>query len=788
MTKDLGFVEDPSLDVFSTSASLKARDPLNCDTIVRSAAFASECGIGVFLRGQWNNLEAVTQFGVFPWAGLPSADILVPRLTALKAGEILIVDDVDSLRDSCGIKDATSSENNRIRFFTAAPVYNSKGFTLGVLVIADADPRSGLSKAQQYVLRTHAAQLGSMLDFQALRRRVRVQKTSDTERLRLLESVVVNANDAVLITEAAPIELPGPRIVYCNRAFEKSTGYSEAEVLGKTPRILQADTIDRQSLARLKGALANWRPVEVELLNRRKDGTEFWVELSIVPVANEKGWYTHWVSVQRDVSDRKKSEEIATRARIAEVENKALEAEILERKRVEAQLLYEAFHDHLTKLNNRAFFMDRLAAALSAARDTQQVLNTVLFLDLDGFKLVNDSLGHRAGDHLLMVAAGRLRECVRPNDILARIGGDEFAVLLEGGDLDAGIGVAERIIKSLRIPVMLGNQRVFPSCSIGIAQSGDGILKPDEFLRNADIAMYEAKKRDLGGYAVFKSSMHKDVSDALALRMDLRQAVAREEFRIFFQLICDPATSHITGVEALVRWQHPAHGLVSPLTFVPVAEEIGIIRDIGRWVLREACNQLCLWNKQFRGLALRMNVNVSGDELRDPTFVPDLLSIIHDTNVDPKQLQLEITESVFLRQPDLIGAVLETIRSSGIRIALDDFGTGFSSLSYIDQYPIDAIKIDRSFVARMLSHRRTLAIIETIIKLGEALDLQIVAEGVETDEQREKLTLLRCSHAQGYLFAKPMPVAEVTAAIEAHDAKWRSGALSLQRRLGAACA
>ena len=787
MTNGSVSVEDPSLDASTTSASQEARDPLNCDTIVRSAAFASECGIGIFLRGPWNNLEAVTQFGVFPWAGLPAADVLVPRLTALRTGEILIFDDLTCLRSSSESDRTTSPTKESIRFFTAAPVYNAKGFTLGVLVVADIGPRPGLSKAQQYVLRTHAAQLGAMLDFQALRRSIRVQKTSDTERLRLLESVVVNANDAVLITEAEPIDLPGPRIVYCNRAFEKSTGYSEAEVLGKTPRILQSDTIDRHSLARLKGALANWRPVEVELLNRRKDGTEFWVELSIVPVANEKGWYTHWVSVQRDVSDRKRSEEIATRARIAEVENKALEAEILERKRVEAQLLYEAFHDHLTKLNNRAFFMDRLAAALAAARDTR-ALNTVLFLDLDGFKLVNDSLGHRAGDHLLMVAAGRLRECVRPNDILARIGGDEFAVLLEGGDLDAGIGVAERIIKSLRIPVMLGNQRVFPSCSIGIAQSGDGILKPDEFLRNADIAMYEAKKRDLGGYAVFKSSMHKDVSDALALRMDLRQAVAREEFRLFFQLICDPATSHITGVEALVRWQHPTQGLVSPLTFVPVAEEIGIIRDIGRWVLREACNQLCLWNKRFRGLALRMNVNVSGDELRDPAFVPDLLSILQETNVDPRQLQLEITESVFLRQPDLIGAVLETIRSSGVRIALDDFGTGFSSLSYIDQYPIDAIKIDRSFVARMLSHRRTLAIIETIIKLGEALDLQIVAEGVETDEQREKLTSLRCSHAQGFLFAKPMPVAAVTAAIEAHDAKWRSGALSLQRRLGAACA
>ena len=760
-------------------------EPLDCKTIVRSAAFATGSGVSVFFRGTWNKLEVATRFGALGADTLPASAVLIPRLAALKAGRILIVEDVAALGAARSDGDSTANADE-ICFLAAAPVFNGKGYVLGVLVVADAHARTGLSKAQEYVLQTHAAQLGAMLDFQALRRQIRVQNTGDTERLRLLESVVVNANDAVLITEAEPIELPGPRIVYCNRAFEKTTGYTEAEVLGKTPRILQADTIDRPSLARLKHALANWQPVEVELLNRRKDGTEFWVELSIVPVANEKGWYTHWVSVQRDVSDRKKSEEIATRARIAEAENKALEAEIVERRRVEAQLLYEAFHDHLTKLRNRAFFMDRLTIALEAARETQSLSNTVLFLDLDGFKLVNDSLGHRAGDHLLLVTAGRLLDCIRPDDVLARIGGDEFAVLLQGGDLNAGIGVAERIIAALRVPVMIGNQRVFPSCSIGIAQSGDGLLKPDEFLRNADIAMYEAKKRDLGGYAVFKSSMHQDVSDALALRMDLRQAIARDEFRIFFQLICDPANSHITGVEALVRWQHPTRGLVSPLAFVPIAEEIGAIRSIGRWVLRQACEQLSRWNMRFGSLALRINVNVSGDELRDPEFVPELLSILRETGIEAKQLQLEITESVFLRQPDLIGAVLETIRASGVRIALDDFGTGFSSLGYIDQYPIDAIKIDRSFVARMLSHRRTLAIIETIIRLGDALDIQIVAEGVETDEQRKMLTTLSCSHAQGFLFARPMPEAETTAAIAVHDANWKSGALSLQRHLGAA--
>ena len=282
--------------------------------------------------------------------------------------------------------------------------------------------------------------------------------------------------------------------------------------------------------------------------------------------------------------------------------------------------------------------------------------------------------------------------------------------------------------------------------------------------------------------------MHRDVSDALALQMDLRQAVARGEFRVSYQLICDPATSLISGFEALVRWQHPDRGLVTPLAFVPVAEEIGVIRDIGRFVLQDACVRLHEWNELFPDHNIHMNINVSGDELRDPAFVVYLQSMLEQTGVHPEQLQLEITESVFLRQPEVIGTVLEAVRALGVRIALDDFGTGFSSLSYIDQYPIDAIKIDRSFVARMLSHRRTLAIIETIIRLGQALDLQIVAEGVETDEQRRMLTSLQCSHAQGYLFATPMSAADATAALGAQHSQRTKGALGLRGKLGRALA
>ncbi|RYG93699.1 MAG: GGDEF domain-containing protein, partial [Alphaproteobacteria bacterium] len=307
----------------------------------------------------------------------------------------------------------------------------------GVLLVADHCPQAGLSAAKTYVLRSHAAQIATCLDREDLKHRaiaVEMSRKNETQRLRLLESVVVHANDAILITKAEPIDLPGPQIVYCNEAFTRTTGYTEAEVLGRTPRILQSINTDRKALDRLRAALSAWKPIEVELLNTRKDGTEFWVELSIAPVANEKGWFTHWVSVQRDVSDRKVLEETATRARIVEAQNVSLEAEILERKDVEATLLYTASHDDLTKLHNRPFFIERLRLSIQRTQIDPDYHCAVMFMDLDRFKLVNDSLGHRAGDLLLMEISARLRSCIRFKDTLARVGGDEFALLIEGAD------------------------------------------------------------------------------------------------------------------------------------------------------------------------------------------------------------------------------------------------------------------------------------------------------------------------------------------------------------------
>ena len=743
------------------------------DRLIRSAAYAAGCPTALFAQPGLS-MAAFRCFGAQAPFSPELEQLLVATALVIPSDGVLVINDVEVGRTEPAIvalaRALMPAGGPSVRFIAAVQVRRPGGQRCGTLVLADTARHVGLSAAQTYVLSTHAAQLGACLELQELQGATR--HGPSTERLRLLESVVVNANDAVLITEAEPVGLPGPRIVYCNAAFTRATGYTEAEILGLTPRILQSPHVDRTKLDRLRRSLERWEPVEVELLNVKKDGTEFWVELSIVPVADERGWFTHWVSVQRDVSHRKHAEEIATRARIAEVENRALEAEIRERKRTEQRLLHAAFHDDLTQLHNRAHFMDRLAAALRQAAKHQGSVEagqpepccSVLFLDLDRFKLVNDSLGHRAGDLLLMEVARRLQGCMRPQDTLARVGGDEFAVLLENsGEVVAAVVVAERIIGVLSQPIALGHDDVFSLCSVGIVQATGHYTKPEELLRDADIAMYEAKKRGGGNFAIFDETMHAGVVEALALQTDLRHAVAREEFHLHYQPIYDPATSRLTGMEALIRWSHPQRGLVPPGAFIPMAEEIGMIRDIGRWVLRQACGQMRAWQDQGMDRGVLLSVNVSSDELRDPVFVPELNAVLRSTGFDARRLQLEITESMFLRQPEVIGQLLKRIRTLGIRIALDDFGTGYSSLGYLDRYEIDTLKIDRSFVARMLGQRRAMAILESIMQLGTALEVDIVAEGVETQAQFEKLRDMRCGHIQGYLLSRPLSVEDMTA-------------------------
>jgi diguanylate cyclase (GGDEF)-like protein/PAS domain S-box-containing protein len=638
------------------------------------------------------------------------------------------------------------------------------------LILVDKRQRKGLSLAQGYTVRAHAAHVSTVLDLQFLHKGAVPYDPNgrdfDIERLRLLESVAVHARDSIIITEAEPVSLPGPRILYCNAAFTRATGYLPEEVVGQTPRILQGPDTDPVTRAELRYALENWQPIEVELLNYHKDGSTFWVELSIVPVANEKGWYTHWVSVQRDISERKNAEELAIRVRVAEGQNAALASEIVERKRVEAELLYTAFHDGLTRLRNRAYFMNQLQAALDRETEQNRQNCAILFLDLDRFKIVNDSLGHVHGDALLREVAQRLKRSVRPQDTLARIGGDEFAILIEdAAGLATAVEVAERVLEAMRTPLQLSHQSVFPSVSIGISRSLSRDTSPDDLIRDADIAMYEAKRAGHGDYAIFDPSMHEMAVARLALQTDLRLAVQQEDFHLAYQPIVDPTTGEISSFEALLRWDHPQLGSIAPAEFIPVAEEIGLIREIDRRVMIEACAQLKKWHILQGRSTLRMSVNTSAAEFVDPAFLDNLAAVLASFDLPPQCLELEITEGIFLHPSPQIAGIIAAIRQSGVRVALDDFGTGFSSLSYISRYPIDTIKIDKSFIDEICTSQSTYAIVDLMMGLGKALGLNIIAEGVETSDQANKLIAIGCTATQGYLYSKPLSAGAASKAI-----------------------
>ncbi len=491
---------------------------------------------------------------------------------------------------------------------------------------------------------------------------------------------------------------------------------------------------------------------------RASDGAWVWHRTASLPLRDASGRIIEWLGSTTEIQAYKdlqarQQELLAAAERHARV----LEEEIIQRRRAEVRLAHAASHDGLTDLHNRAWFMQRLGQVMAGAR-TASAGCSVLFLDLDDFASVNDTLGHQAGDQLLVAIGRRLRECLGPRSTLARLGGDEFAVLMEDArDAGTALRLAQRFAKAMYDPVRFGAQELLASCSMGIAHAAVGTCTPGELVRDADTAMYWAKREDRGGCAVFTEAMRDEAASALALHADLRRAIERGELVLHYQPICDAATRSLVAVEALVRWRHPERGEIGPASFIPAAERTGLIRDIGRWVLREACLQASAWHGRFPGLSLRLSVNASGEELRDRRYLGEVREILAETGLDPRRLQLEVTEGVFLRQPEIAGEVLGGLRNLGVWIALDDFGTGYSSLGYLNRYPVDALKIDRSFVADMLAQPRTWAVVETIVKLGQAMELAVVAEGVEDDAQLQALHNAGCSLVQGYLLAPPLP-------------------------------
>ncbi|HET9311853.1 MAG TPA: EAL domain-containing protein [Actinomycetota bacterium] len=438
--------------------------------------------------------------------------------------------------------------------------------------------------------------------------------------------------------------------------------------------------------------------------------------------------------------------------------------DVTERKRFEQQLEHQAFHDSVTSLANRALFRDRVTHAIDRhARDHEPI--SVLFMDLDDFKTINDSLGHAAGDQLLAEVGGRLRRCLRAADTAARLGGDEFAILLEDGDDGVqAVDVADRIMQMFEEPFALEGKEVFVRASVGIAtidgEHGGGV---EELLRNADVAMYMAKERGKGTYQVFEPAMHDTALKRLELKADLQRAIEYEEYRLHYQPVIELETGRIAGVEALVRWIHPVRGLVPPLEFIPLAEETGLIVEIGRWVLREACRTAVELQRDFPAEPpLHMAVNLSARQVSRPEIVGEVREILAATGLEPGSLILEITESVMMHDLELSIERLGQLKSLGVRLAVDDFGTGYSSLNYIRRFPVDILKVDKSFVDGVIGDGEDPALTEAVIKLAGILHLTPVAEGIERADQLQRLLELRCDLGQGYFFSEPLPVEELT--------------------------
>ena len=520
------------------------------------------------------------------------------------------------------------------------------------------------------------------------------------------------------------------RTTYVSPQNETILGYAPEECLADPDhwiKITHPDDRERV-LAEDERTNESGEAFVMEYRQFAKDGRIVWLRDEATMVRDENGEPLYWLGVQTDITERKVLEE---------------------------RLAHQALHDPLTDLPNRTLFTDRLRQALARTKRREQSL-AVMFMDLDNFKVINDSLGHKMGDRLLVAATKRIQAVLRPEDTVARLGGDEFVFLLEDTDLDSAIQVAERILEKLRAPFSLGGRELFVTASIGVTVGdGSGKRAPD-LLRDADLAMYRAKHAGKARYAVFEETMNARALDRLEFEHGLRRAVERNEFVVHYQPKVSLATGKIFGFEALARWEHPEHGLLLPEQFVPVAEETGLIVPIGEAVLEEACRQAKEWRERWPSDPLVMCVNLSARQFREPGLTESVARVIEESKLESSSLFLEVTESTAMRDALATAATLEELQDLGVRTILDDFGTGYSSLSYLERFPVDYIKIDRSFVGGLGQYPGAEMLVAAMISLANALGLKVIAEGVETEEQFERLRSMGCDLAQGYLFSEPL--------------------------------
>ena len=474
---------------------------------------------------------------------------------------------------------------------------------------------------------------------------------------------------------------------------------------------------------------------------------------------------------QRAEAERARAEAERERAEQAERHVEELNRHIAEQERISSQLKeskehfrHAAFHDTLTNLPNRALLAENLKFVIERAKQHEDYQFAVLFLDLDRFKNVNDSLGHSIGDQLLIAMARRLESCTREADMVARLGGDEFAVLLDGiPDQNEAARMGQRIQEKLQSPFNLSGHEVFTTTSIGIALSSTGYDHPENMLRDADTAMYRAKAKGKACYEIFDKGMHTHAVYLLQMENDLRRAIEREELRVHYQPIVSLDSGQLAGFEALVRWQHPERGFINPSDFIPLAEDTGLIVPLGLWVLRRACEQLGQWQWQSAAnRSLFMSVNLSGKQVARPKLVSEIRQVLEETRIDPKYLKLEITESAVMENAETAVQLLRRLKALGVQLSIDDFGTGYSSLGYLHRFPVNTLKVDRSFVGRIGEAAENIEIVRTIISLAENMGMEVVAEGVETLSQLAQLRKLNCQYGQGYLFSRPVDAESVS--------------------------
>jgi diguanylate cyclase (GGDEF)-like protein/PAS domain S-box-containing protein len=606
--------------------------------------------------------------------------------------------------------------NLMVRSFTG-PVKKLQGVMTAMQVDGDLSRRVSIDSKDE--IGQMASAFNALAD--SLQRNVNQVRESE-KQLRLSARVFVNSMEAIVITDT------DNNIIQVNKAFTEITGYSHEEVIGKNPRILKSGAQGPDFYREMWEILLRTGSWQGELMDRRKSGEIYPKWLSITVVRNEKGDITNYIALFSDITERKASYE---------------------------RIQHLAHFDALTNLPNRALLNDRLELAIAEAKRYQKKL-AIVFLDLDRFKNVNDSLGHHAGDVLLQAVAERLKSCVREIDTVSRLGGDEFVILLNGiTDTNDVANVAQKVVNIIALSFNLDGHEVHIGTSIGIGIYPDNGQDSPTLFKNADAAMYHAKESGRNNFQFFSSAMNDKAFEQISLENDMRRALKNNEFFLHYQPQIDIPTGRIVGIEALIRWQHPDKGLISPAQFIPLAEGCGLINPIGEWVLETACIQNKRW--QDEGLIkVPIAVNLSALQFRQKDIKETIAQALRGARLEPGYLELEITEGITMKEIENTVRTLHEIKQMGVLISIDDFGTGYSSLSYLKRFPIDKLKVDQSFVRDITADPDDAALVRTIIGIGHSLRLKVIAEGVETEAQLAFLQEYRCDEVQGYYFSRPL--------------------------------